>query len=238
MKSLIHFWLFVALALLPAQGQGILSLAGSPAAVVVTPVSPGTTSLVSWFDFAINGNDLHSTKHFNVEGSPTFTAGSPSYVSFSGASRAYNISGLQSAFNAAAGDCAFVVRWRGYTSLANNSSILAGSRFFVNYSTVLGSQTGGLSGGAKPAAISGALDTWYTTIYSWNEATDTLSESTNGSTFATTVVAVPEYGSGSIYLGLYMNAAIDYAGFYTKQLTQANVAWLYNSAGTRIYGDL
>ena len=30
MKSIIHFWLFLALALLPAHGQGLLSLAGSP----------------------------------------------------------------------------------------------------------------------------------------------------------------------------------------------------------------
>lgn len=38
MKTLIHFWLFLALTLLPVQGQGILSLAGSPpTAVGFTP---------------------------------------------------------------------------------------------------------------------------------------------------------------------------------------------------------
>jgi hypothetical protein len=204
----------------------------------VTPVSPGTTDLVSWFDFAVNADDLHSTKHFTTEGSPSFTAGTPSYVTFSAASRAYNISGLGPAFNAAAGDCAFVYRWRGYTSLANPTTVLAGSRFYVNYSTVLGDQDGGLSGGNKPAANAGALNTWYTTIYSWDEATNTLSESVNGSAFTTTVVAAPEYGSGSVYLAVYTNVEVDFAGFYTKQLTQANVAWLYNSNGTRIYGDL
>jgi hypothetical protein len=32
MKAFIHFWILLALALLPAQGQGVLSLAGSPPA--------------------------------------------------------------------------------------------------------------------------------------------------------------------------------------------------------------
>ena len=32
MKALIHFWLLLSFALLPAQGQGLLSLAGSPPA--------------------------------------------------------------------------------------------------------------------------------------------------------------------------------------------------------------
>lgn len=236
MTTFIHFWLFIALTLLPAHGQGLLSLAGSPPAEVVA-VSPGTGSLVSWFDFATNANDLHSTKHFTTEGSPAFTAGSPSYVTFGAGKRAYNISGLQTAFNNAAGDCAFVIRWRGFTSLSNGSTAISGSRFFVNYYASGGIQ-GGLSNGAKTSATVGALDTWYTTIYSWDEATDTLSESTNGSTFATVSVGAPDYGTGTIYLSQYLNMEIDFAGFYTKQLTQANVAWLYNSNGTRIYGDL
>lgn len=32
MKTLLHFWILLSLALLPAQGQGLLSLAGSPPA--------------------------------------------------------------------------------------------------------------------------------------------------------------------------------------------------------------
>jgi hypothetical protein len=48
----------------------------------------------------------------------------------------------------------------------------------------------------------------------------------------------PEYGSGTVYLPGYVNIEVDFAGFYNKQLTQANVAWLYNSNGTRIYDDL
>ena len=47
MKALIHFWLFVALALLPAQGQGILSLAGSPPAAGGGAWGSPTTTLYS-----------------------------------------------------------------------------------------------------------------------------------------------------------------------------------------------
>jgi hypothetical protein len=204
----------------------------------VTPVSPGTTDLVSWFDFAVNGNDQHSTKHFTFEGAPAFTAGTPSYVTFSAASRGYNISGLGAAFNAAAGDCAFVIRWRGYTALANNATALVGSRFSVTYSTVPGDMTGRLSGATKAADIPGALNTWYTSVYSWDEATDTVSQSLNGSTFTTAVDNTPEYGSGTVYLPGYVNIEVDFAGFYNKQLTQANVAWLYNADSTRTYTDL
>ena len=80
MKSFIHFWLFVALALLPAQGQGILSLAGSPpAAVVVTPVSPGLTSIVAWYDFADATDADGGTYNLAPQNTPTYTAGPPSY---------------------------------------------------------------------------------------------------------------------------------------------------------------
>ena len=74
MKALIHFWLLLSFALLPAQGQGLLSLAGSPPAAgggglptanLIMDLDPdsigqadNTTANVVWQDSSSGNNDM------------------------------------------------------------------------------------------------------------------------------------------------------------------------------------
>ena len=73
MKALIHFWLLLSFALLPAQGQGLLSLAGSPPAAgggggttIYGPVDMEATGAESgWSTFAGSPNWDQTTPHKN-----------------------------------------------------------------------------------------------------------------------------------------------------------------------------
>jgi hypothetical protein len=197
--------------------------------------SPGTSNLVAWYDFNGDATDAHAAYDSTTEGSPAYTAGPPSYITLTTAKRMYNVAGLGAAFNAAAGDCAFVVRFRVHTSMANNTFWLLGGRFSVIWNTA--GISGQLSEVTKQHSAAASLDTWYTAVISWNEATDTVSVSINGSAFET-ATGTPNYVNNTVYIGDQTNVEIDFLGFYTKQLTADNVTWLYNSDGTRTYSDL
>lgn len=232
MKTFIHFWLLLAFALLPVQGQGILSLAGSPpAAGGITPVSPGTTSLLAWYDFTADATDDHSSYDLDTTGAPVFSGG---YVTYDATSRNYAVGSLGNAFNHAAGDWAMVVRWKAYTSLANNSIFLSGSRMEIKYNTTA---TSVVLSDVTRTTTAGVLDTWFLTVASWDSGTNTLSVSTNGVDFVTST-GTPGHATGTMYFGSYLNVQIDFAGFYSKELTQGNAAWFYNSNATRVYADL
>jgi hypothetical protein len=213
----------------------------------VTPVSPGTGSLIAWYDFADATDADGGTYNLAGTNSPTYTAGPPSYgASTNGTPAAYwQQTTFPNTFVATDGDWSFVIRWRALSGIVNGDRIYRanGGRSLVEYDTGTGIE--GCVGTSTPVS-SGVIPTtgvWYTTVLTRSTTTNIVRISVNGSAFADSAATTDSNAAGSATFGASSTSdshpvEIDFAAFYNKELTAENVAWLYNSDATRLYSEL
>lgn len=206
--------------------------------------SPGTSSIVAWYDFA-NGNDADGgTYNLTAQGGPTYqTALSPEYgIATDGTPGTFwQQSTIGSNFGHTSGSWALVIRFRGYTSVSSGDRVVSGNgtRWFVAWGSPMQVKVANvtINTGTTPS-----LGTWYLAVIQYDQPNDQLSYSINGQTLVTSS-GTEAFVSGTYLFGATSssdsnNFHIDYAAFYAKVLTQSNVDWFYNSGETRTYSEL
>jgi hypothetical protein len=239
--SIILFMLTAGLAAPPH----LAVIAKKKADVGVTPVSPGTTSMVAAFDMndTTPGDgyvDSHST--YDMSGGAGFqTAVPPEYgIAQEGVGR-YSNGDLDDALLIPVSDIGFAIRFQYYGASAINDDIFSsGGDFQAEWrSNGIYVEWYNIPITVPQVPVKGV---WYVLVGSYNNATNTMTcwinggkETSGTGTEATskgsTVLGGDRYGAASdIY--------IDYAYFWRKQLTIENATFLYNSGNTLNYSDL
>jgi hypothetical protein len=212
--------------------------------------SPGTTNLIAWYDFnnsvAGEGNDdSHAAFDLTEISTPTYqSASSPEYgITTEGTPGAYfRQTSLDDSFANTAGDWSYVMRWRAHTSIADNNDVFSGNgnRTRIIYKTA-GIETR-LATVTSTSTVGGVINTWYTTVVSWDASAAETSVSVNGETYVATggtgAYSTGSYVFGGFSTGQTRNINLDFMGFYSQTLSQDEADWFYNSGGTRVYGDL
>jgi hypothetical protein len=215
----------------------------------VTPVSPGLTNLIAWYDFADATDADGNTYPLDAQNTPTYTAGPPSYgTATDGTPLAYwRQTALGSNFGNTSGEWSMVLRFRAHTAITNGDVVFAsnGGRWKVEWSTtaIQGLAASLVIGDEMTSTVGGSIGTWYTVVLTHSASAGTSSISVNGTDYVTDSSLTATYNTGLAHFGAAnttnsQNVDIDFAGFWGKTLSQSNVAWLYNTAGTRLYSEL
>jgi hypothetical protein len=209
--------------------------------------SPGVTNIVAWYDFADGTDADGNTLPLTDIGTPSYTAGPPSYgTSSDGApGNGWRQNTLDTTLNAA-GNWSIVIRFRALSGIVSGDYIVTGngSRTAVNYSTTAGVGIRGKIGTATfiDSAVVPSENVWYTVVVTRNDTSGISSISVNGATFVT-ASTTESHNVGDFVFGGNSTAAtnpmdIDFCGIWNRALTQDEVTWLYNSDGTRTYAEL
>ncbi len=238
----------------PVAASWLMVLSGS----VPAGSSPGTTSLLAYYALE-DANDSHSgAKNLSVgAGAPTYTAGKVNNAmlidaaewltradeaAFEPGSTAWSVSLWFNATDATpTGAQGIATKWltTGNQRTWRISQEVAGTtQFFVS--------TDGTANVSVATTDTRSDATWYHCVVVYVPSTS-IKIYINGSLNNTNTTSIPASlfgGTAAFEIGTYTGSGnsfrgqIDECSLYTKELTAANVTWLYNAGSGRTYADL
>jgi hypothetical protein len=199
--------------------------------------SPGTTSLVAWYDFD-DTNDAHASYDLAETGTVTYDSG----VATIGASGQLQNSAVDNNWGQSDADRTFAIRFQGDAGAANGYY-----PFYMNDGrvSVRWYETGGalvrMNNVSLNIGDNFVEDTWYLVIARYNATTDDMDVLVNGAapTVSTTNMVHSTTG-GNLRLPDTGGQpfSYDFLLFYDRRLSDAECEWLYNDGATRVYSDL
>jgi hypothetical protein len=210
--------------------------------------SPGTTNLVAWYDFNDSGGngevDSHSTYNLTENNTPTYqSASSPEYGTSATTNVNWSQTSLDDNWANTAGDYWYVLRFQALSGIGNNDPIFISnsSRMRLRWSPTGGVFRFDIANIGLNVAITHTEGVWYHVIGQIDDSAGEIKAFINESTTGTTT-DTDGYLTGTVTIGgsggTGVPARFDYMGFFTGLPTADNITWLYNSGGTRVYGDL
>jgi len=200
--------------------------------------SPGTTSLVAWWDFD-NTNDSHSTYNLIETGTPAYSSG----VGTSSSGNYWTHPTVDNNWHTTDADCTYVVRYRGDSGAVNGQYVFAiqSNRNQIRWYETTGGTMYEISNVNIVSGDNQTEGTWYLAIVRYNSTTDDADVLVNDAAPTTsTGNGVHDYSGGDLKVPDPGGSpfSYDFLAFYNRRLTDAECTWLYNSGATRVYGDL
>ena len=203
------------------------------------------TSLVAWYDFG-DATDAHASYDLTEVGSPSYTRGTPNYgTSVQSTGAQWNSpasTGIISAWGGAAVDCTFGIRFKTGASVSSGDYILKHPNIRFAVRSLTGGSTVFInSASSHDTGYTFTSGTWYSLVAVRDATTGNVQVYINNNDTGYTVCS-NGWNDAVVTFGGAASAAedidIDYMFFYNRELTSDEVAWIYNSGGTRTYADL
>ena len=210
-----------------------------------TEIGLSKTSLVAWYDFG-DATDAHASYDLTEVGSPSYTSGTPNYgTSVQSTGAQWNSpasTGIISAWGGAAVDCTFGIRFKTGASVSSGDYILKHPNIRFAVRSLTGGSTVFInSASSHNTGYTFTSGTWYSLVAVRDATTGNVQVYINNNDTGYTKCS-NGWNDAVITFGGAASAAedidIDYMFFYNRELTSDEVAWIYNSGGTRTYADL
>ena len=224
----------ICLAFLSApQAWGVVIV--QPAAAASVGTSPGSSSLLAWYDFSSNTNDSTANAyHFNATWVGTMTYGD-GFIECDASKYRGNSGTLSTTFPATDSDWSLACRIRTSSAPADFSEVIRYGTGAIEWKAdglrgILGNVGGG-NGGAVTTGV------WYVVVVSHDTGANQTKVSVNNATFST-FSGTPSYSGANIVIGNGHTLDVDWLCFYQKELTQENAEWFYNAGATRTFSQL
>jgi len=207
--------------------------------------SPGTTSLIAWYDMSTSGTSADLINQHNSGTHDLSASGTPTYASGYGVSddspaANWSVTGLSNSWMATDSDASFTIRFQGIGSITNGDYIFSshGGAVYVRWITAgIRVEMGDV---VHDTAIVPATSTWYTITVNFTASTDTVEVFVDGTSDGSTAGTYVDF-SNTTYLGgnsTAQDTQIDFLACYNRVMTTDEVSWLYNTGSTRSYADL